>query len=218
MHEIQGVNNYMRNGTILSERPARRGRPPAYDRTAAIEALTRTFWNQGFSAASLDALSAAAAMNRPSLYAAFGDKQSMYLAALERYRSDAAAQIGSMLSASPDVRVAVRGLFHDAIEFYLVGDLGPRGCFAICTAGAEAVVSPQMRDALAGVLAMIDTAIEARLAQGVADGQLPPDCDIGGTAMLLGAALHSIAIRARAGAARGSLRALADGATAAVLR
>ena len=153
-------------------------------------------------------------MNRPSLYGAFGDKQAMYLAALDRYGRDAEAQLGGLLAAVPDVRAAIAALLHAGVDFYSAGDSGPRGCLAVCTAAAEAVTTPVMRDGLAAVLAILDGVIATRLAQGVADGQLPPDVDVAATAMLIAGTLHSIAIRARAGGPRAELLRLADAGAA----
>src|SRR5262245_66197867 len=62
-----------------------RGRPRAYDPEIALQLATESFWRAGYAATSLDDLSAATGMNRPSLYSAFGDKRDLYLAALRRY-------------------------------------------------------------------------------------------------------------------------------------
>jgi AcrR family transcriptional regulator len=214
MYKIMCVNNFMRNDTKIMQASPRRGRPPAYDRDAAIAALTRVFWDQGFAATSLDDLALATTMNRPSLYGAFGDKQAMYLAALDRYGHDAEVQLGGILAAVPDVRAAIAALLHAGVDFYLAGDSGPRGCLAVCTTAAEALTTPEMRDGLAAVLAMLDDVIAARLAQGVADGQLPPDFAVVPAAMLIAGTLHSIAIRARAGTPRAELLRLADAGAA----
>jgi AcrR family transcriptional regulator len=214
MYKILCVNNFMRNDIEFMEPSRRRGRPPSYDRDAAIAALTRVFWDQGFAATSLDDLASATAMNRPSLYGAFGDKQAMYLAALDRYGNDAEAQLGNILAAVPEVRAAIGALLHAGVDFYLAGDAGPRGCLAVCTAAAEALTTPAMRDGLAAVLAMLDSVIAERLAQGVADGQLPPDFDVAAGAMMIAGTLHSIAIRARAGIPREALLRLANAGAA----
>jgi AcrR family transcriptional regulator len=216
MYKISFVNNFMRNDTKIMKASPRRGRPPSYDRDAAIAAITRVFWDQGFAATSLDDLASATAMNRPSLYGAFGDKQTMYLAALDRYGRDAEAQLGGILAAVPDVHAAIAALLHAGVDFYLAGDSGPRGCLAVCTTAAEAVTTPAMRDGLAAVLARLDGVIAARLAQGVAEAQLPADFDVAAAAMLIAGTLHSIAIRARAGTSHAALIRLADAGTAAI--
>jgi AcrR family transcriptional regulator len=214
MNKNAAVNVFMRNDIKLSDPLRRRGRPPAYDRDTALAALTRMFWTQGFSATSLDDLATAAAMNRPSLYAAFGDKQAMYLAALQRYGQDAEAQLAGLVAAIPDVRAAIAALLRAGVDFYLAGEAGPRGCFAVCTAAAEAASTPAMQDGLAAVLATLDGVIAKRLGQGVADGQLPADFDVAAAAMLVAGTLHSIAIRARAGQPRAALLRLADAGAA----
>lgn len=217
MHETIGVNNLMQSDTKLSEFPRRRGRPPAYDRETAATAMLHTFWDKGFAATSLDDLAAATRMNRPSLYAAFGDKRAMYLAVLDRYRRDAAQQLSSVLAANPEVHDAIRALLRAGVAFYVAGETAQRGCLAVCTATSEAVIAADMRDGLAAVLAMMDGVIADRLAKGVADGQLTPGFDVAGRAMVIGAVMHSLAVRARAGAAPETLLVLADSAAAAAL-
>ena len=67
------------------ETKRRRGRPRAYDPEVALNRAIGAFWNAGYSGTSLDDLAAATGMNRPSLYAAFGDKHALYVKALEHY-------------------------------------------------------------------------------------------------------------------------------------
>lgn len=185
----------MQNGT---KSIARRGRPPAYDRDAALRSLTEAFWDQGYAGTSLDSLADATGMNRPSLYAAFGDKAAMYQAALAAYRTTAETQIRAALAVS-DVRQAVAGFLAAAVDFYRAGPNGPRGCLAVCTAASEAVRDDDIRAAMDGVLAMIDTLLTERLAAAVTAGQLPADFDIDGRSLAIAALLHSLAVRARAG-------------------
>ena len=71
--------------------PKRRGRPRAYDPQAALARAAETFWKAGYAGTSLDDLVAATGMNRPSLYAAFGDKRDLYLKTLEHYRDEGRA-------------------------------------------------------------------------------------------------------------------------------
>lgn len=95
----------------------RRGRPPAYDRATALGAITGTFWEQGYAATSLDDLAAATAMNRPSLYAAFGGKEAMYLTALEGYGTLAEAQLAAVLESEAEIGAAITALFGAARIF-----------------------------------------------------------------------------------------------------
>ncbi len=202
----------------MIETPRRRGRPPAYQRETALAALITTFWNKGFAATSLDDLAAATGMNRPSLYAAFGDKQAMYLAVLDQYRHDAEAQLAAVLAGEADTAAAVGAMLRAGVDFYTEGGTGMRGCLAVCTAAAESVGNADTRAALAATLATLDTVIAGRLARGVADGDLPAGFDCAGRAAIVAAMLHSIAVRARAGVDRAELLGLADAAAGVLLR
>jgi len=75
-----------------------RGRPRAYDPEQALEAAMRTFWKSGYSGTSLDDLCAAMQMNRPSLYAGFGDKQHLYLQAMQRFQAHARQHLSEALA------------------------------------------------------------------------------------------------------------------------
>ena len=149
----------MRNGTKPERRP--RGRPRAYDAEKALAQAMGAFWDAGYAATSLDDISAATGMNRPSLYAAFGDKQAIYLKAIERYRAGPALQIA--LSGDGTLRDALRRAYKAALAVYVSGDRGQRGCFVIGTAATEAVGNPVVRKELAGVLRDVDEAFEERI-------------------------------------------------------
>ncbi len=191
----------------------RRGRPRAYDADQALDKAMGTFWDQGFAATSLDELSAATGMNRPSLYGAFGDKQALYMAAFDRYRAAAVAGMAQAL----DGRTLADGLgrvYRAALSLYLSGDVAARGCFMIGTAAAEAVGRPLLREALAAALQELDDGFEARFRQAVETGELPAGQDPVALARMAAAVLHSLSIRARAGATRDQLEPIAAAAIA----
>src|SRR3954468_20536838 len=111
------------------ELPKRRGRPRAYDPATAVARAAETFWKAGYAGTSLDDLSAATGMNRPSLYAAFGDKRDLYLRTLEHYRNESRALAREALADHPPLGVFLRRFYNKALELYLQG--GPRGCYTI---------------------------------------------------------------------------------------
>jgi AcrR family transcriptional regulator len=92
----------MRDGTESTSKP--RGRPRAFEPSDALDALTKVFWTHGFAAASLDALAASAGVNRPSLYAAFGDKRTMYLRAIEKVAAGLEASMTRVLAGDRPLR------------------------------------------------------------------------------------------------------------------
>lgn len=176
-----------------------RGRPRGFDPEAALERARNVFWNTGFSATSLDDLAAATGLNRPSLYGAFGDKQALYLAALEKSRAESVAGLAAALAAEEPLRQTLERLFSTAAQIYLRGDAGQRGCFLIGTAVTEAVVDPKVRRVLNLALGELDLAFEQRLRRAQAAGELAADADVAALAKLATATLNGMAIRARAG-------------------
>src|SRR6476620_12333823 len=99
--------------------PKRRGRPRAYDPAAAIARAAATFWTAGYAGTSLDDLSEATGINRPSLYAAFGDKRDLYLKTLEHYREEGRALARHALAGEPTLRVFLKRFYDKALELYL---------------------------------------------------------------------------------------------------
>ncbi|WP_376099596.1 TetR/AcrR family transcriptional regulator [Roseomonas sp. CCTCC AB2023176] len=107
--------------TVKNSAPRRRGRPPAYDRDKALDAAARLFRRQGYDATSLDDLSAATGMNRPSLYGAFGDKRALYAAILSRAREGGAAAMARILSPDRPLREGLRAVYRDALALTSTG-------------------------------------------------------------------------------------------------
>ncbi len=126
--------------------PKRRGRPRAYDPQVALQRATDSFWRNGYSATSLDEICAAVGMNRPSLYAAFGDKHTLYLKALEHYWQLGLVTMREALADRDRPLAEVLMRAYDAqLSIYFSGEGRPRGCFAVGTATTEAVEDPEIR-------------------------------------------------------------------------
>ena len=197
------------------EAPARRrGRPRSFDEGEVLEKAREVFWNLGYSAASLDDIAAATGLNRPSLYAAFGDKHALYMAALSRTRAGAAAAMRAMMGAEGRLRDVVGRLFDAAIDSYVSGDVGQRGCFIIGTAVTQAVDDPDARALLTGFVADEDAAFRERFVRSA--NELAPGMTPAAAAVMATAALHTLAIRARTGEERGGLAEVARAAVSAI--
>ncbi|MGV8916541.1 MAG: TetR/AcrR family transcriptional regulator [Pseudomonas sp.] len=189
---------------------ARRGRPRAYDPQTALQQALDVFWNTGYSGASLDSIAAAAGMNRPSLYAAFGDKHALYIKALERYWEIAAAAMHEALMDSElSLEDALMGFYQGQLSIYFSGEGQARGCFTIGTATTEAVEDAEIRDVLSDRLSTLDADLETRFRAAIESGELKSTADPASLAVLASAILHSISIRARAGIPRSELTELA---------
>ncbi len=193
---------------MVQKSAARRGRPRGYDPDLALARAMAAFWQAGYSATSLDDLSAATGMNRPSLYAAFGDKPTLYRTLLDRYRR--IARDGMERSLAPDLplREALRRVYRAALAMYLPREGPARGCFLIGTALTEAPLNRQVRAALAAGLAEIERAFESRIRLARDRGEIPSGKDPAALATMASAALYSLAIHSRTGASRAALDAI----------
>ncbi len=146
--------------------PKRRGRPRAYQPEVALGKALDLFRKGGFAATSLDDLSAATGMNRPSLYSAFGDKRELYIKAYQRYRADAAAAMIDIFRDQQPVRQRLERIFAVALDIYLSGDAGPRGCFTVMTAASEAISDPDIRGMVLEGLCELDSVQIAKCRHG----------------------------------------------------
>lgn len=183
-----------------------RGRPPAFDRDTALGDAGDLFWTNGYAATTLDGLGAAMRMNRPSLYNAFGDKHAIYLATFDRYAKASQDLLDAVLATNRPVAEQVGAVYDGAIRIYLAGDGAARGCFLVGTAVAEAAEDPSIRERLLAALKAMDHAFERRFARACADGELGPDADPRALAQVACGVLNGIAVRARAGESRESLK------------
>ena len=190
----------------------RRGRPRQYDPERALAKAAEVFWKRGYAATSLDDLVAATGMNRPSLYAAFGDKRDIYLKTLARYREQSRMIGVEILADDPPLRIFLKRFYQAAIDLYLAGGDEARGCYSISTAPAQATTDPAVREFLAATIGNTDAFVAKQIAKARERGEVASQANPEALAQLVTAALHTIAVRARAGISRQQLTALAASA------
>jgi len=185
----------------------KRGRPRQYNPDQALDRAMRLFWSKGYTATSLDDLSAATNMNRPSLYNAFGNKEQIYRQAFARFITSMRDDVETNLFSEPDLKLALMEFYHQALNIYFGRDV-PLGCFITSTAPAESITHPDIRRDLNRIIREVDLALERRLEIAQESGQWPQDKNAKMVAKLLHATLQSIALRARGGESRRSLKAI----------
>ena len=204
-----------RGGSAASAKPGapkKRGRPRAYDPDLALARAMDVFWKDGFAGTSLDELSAATGMNRPSLYGAFGDKRELYIKAYQHYRDRSRAGMVELLSQGLPLRQLLTRVFDLALDIYFSGDHGPRGCFTVLTAASDAVFDPEIRGMVQSAVREMDRAFANVFKSAQARGELDASASPEALASVLTATIHTVAVRARARVPRGDLEALAQGA------
>ena len=177
-----------------------RGRPRQYDEDAALQAAGEVFWTKGFSATSLDDLTVAMGMNRPSIYRAFGDKETIYRKALMQFCQGMEVAFERTMLAEDDIRKALASFYQDALAVYTSGEQ-PKGCLVMGTAVAAALCHPEIQADLLNVIRDLDHKIAKRLEQARDAGQLEASFDATGRAAVAQSLLHSLSVRARAGEA-----------------
>ena len=179
-----------------------RGRPRGFDPEAALKAASECFRAFGYAATSLDDLAAATGLARPSLYAAFGDKKALYLAALARTHRRLEATFDALEAAALPRNLLLPTIFASTIDLYLTGEIGPGGCIAVNTASTESVADPEIRAALLAFLAMEDARMARVLAAaGFARAEA--------AARIVMSVIHSLAVRTRAGTPRAEMESIA---------
>ena len=193
------------------DEPKRRGRPRAYQPDVALGKALDLFREGGFAATSLDDLSAATGMNRPSLYGAFGDKRELYVKSFQRYRDDARTAMIEIFRDEMPVRKRLQRIYAIALDIYLEGE-SPRGCFTVMTAASEAVADPGIRAMVLEGFVELDRAFASCFRTAREKGEIAATADPTVLAQLASATLHTVAIRARAGVPRKELEAIVRGA------
>ena len=194
MWSTSSVNKIMRSRTKIQKRP--RGRPRAFDTDDVLNRVRLVFMEKGFAAASLDDLAAAAGLVRPSLYAAFGDKEQLYIAALRWYATQTLAALEVILAMNVPIERRLTDVYLAAASLYTAPPTAP-GCMIIGTAATEAPTHPDIAEAARSLLADIENALERAFSRAVADGEIGAEPSPRTRARMAGALLDTLAIRAR---------------------
>jgi AcrR family transcriptional regulator len=189
-----------------------RGRPRAYDPATALAAARDAFWRQGYSATSLDDLSAATGMNRPSLYAAFGDKRALYLTALRQQAEGMVRATTAAMAFGETLRETLTNFYGRAVGIYVDDRDTGRGCFLVGTALADAIGDEDVREILRVSFEDMDRLMAERITRAIEAGDLPADTDVAALAFVAMSSLHGLAIRSRAGVGRETLEGWAKAA------
>lgn len=179
------------------------GRPRAFDTDQALDRALHVFWRKGYEGASLSDLTEAMGINRPSLYAAFGDKEALFRRALDRYVEGPAGYMGEALQ-EPTARAVAERMLSGTVDM-LTNPQTPAGCMLVqgalaCGGGAESV-----RQELAVRRTAGEAAIRRRFKRAKSEGDLPPDVEPADLARYLVTIIHGMAVRAAGGASRAEL-------------
>ena len=182
-------------------------RPREFDPDEVLERATQVFWGRGFENASLDELCGATGLNRSSLYAAFGDKRDLYLAALARYEEGSAARIAAAFERRP-VRKGL-AIFLDSLIDSIVAGPGRRGCFIGNCAAEMAHLDRGAAARVRRSLERVESGFRAGLEAARERGELPGTADPAALARFLTAGIQGLRLVGKANPDRAALEQIA---------
>jgi TetR/AcrR family transcriptional regulator, copper-responsive repressor len=184
-----------------------RGRPRQFDREKALAAAMRLFWERGFAGTSMSDLQSAMNINPPSLYAAFGDKRALFEASIDHYQAGCGSFAVRALAEEITARAAIERLLREAAQIFSDPAL-PHGCMVVCSAINGTPDDEPIQLSLQKKRKQSEQMIRKRIERGVADGDVPADCDAVSLASYVTTVFQGLSIQARDGANRKTLDAV----------
>ena len=188
--------------------PLKRGRPRGFDADKALDRALRVFWRKGYEGTSLPDLTRAMGINRPSLYAAFGNKQALFRKAMDRYEEGPGAYVRRALE-EPTARRVVTALLRGGIEMGSKRG-NPRGCFSVQGALACGDSGECVRKEMCARREAWVAALRARLERAKSEGDLPGDANPATLARYVATVLNGMAVQSAGGASAAELRRVAE--------
>jgi AcrR family transcriptional regulator len=187
---------------------APRGRPREFDPEQALAAALKVFWQRGYEAASLTELTEAMGITRPSLYACFGNKESLFRKALDLYERDKLAYVRAALTA-PTAREVAERLLRGALAMQ-TSSCDPKGCLGVIASVACGAEAESIRKDVVARRASANAALVERFARAKAQGDLPENVDPQALGGYLVAIMQGLSVQAGSGVAWEDLAKLVD--------
>jgi AcrR family transcriptional regulator len=183
-----------------SERP--RGRPRSFDESQALEKATKVFRSKGYDGVTIDDLVAGMGVGRPSLYAVFGDKRTIFLRALKAYAEAKGARAAKALFSPPTLRDSLAGFLRHAVETATEEGSAP-GCLIVCV--APLVNDTEVRQFVQDAVGAAAAQVERRFRDGISAGELPSDFPVAARASQVMDLGRGLTMRAQMGTPRKTL-------------
>ena len=191
-----------------------RGRPRKHDRDETLDTVMQVFWQRGYHATSMSDLVEATGVAKPGLYADFGDKDHLFVAAAEHYANAHGGQAAAALEAEPNARAAIEGFLLNIVE--LAKTRGrPAGCFMVNSVSECVTLDKDVARRVRALRAESGKKVRARLMRARDEGQLPADQDIDDLNSFIYGQTVAIANMARTGTDKATLRRFVRSAMAA---
>ena len=187
---------------MVHNAPTPRGRPRSFDERDALEKATQVFWTKSYDGVTIDDLVAGMGVGRPSLYAVFGDKRTLFLRVLKDYAEKKGARAAKALLSPQGLRESIAGFLKYAVESATEKG-SARGCLMMCVAPVvdDAEVRQFLQKAVAGGAALV----EGRFRDAITKGEIPPDFPVAERAIQVTDFARGLTMRAQIGTPRKTL-------------
>jgi AcrR family transcriptional regulator len=184
------------------------GRPRCFDVDQALDRALDVFWRKGYEGTTLPDLTRAMGINRPSLYAAFGNKEDLFKKAIDRYAQGPGCHVTVALG-EPTARRVIERLLKGTLDL-ITNRRNPRGCFMVQGALACGESADPVRRELVKRRAASEAALRERFERAIAEGDLPPSSDPATLAGYVVTICHGMAVQAAGGATKAELTRVAE--------
>jgi AcrR family transcriptional regulator len=190
------------------DHPAK-GRPREFCPEKALTAALRVFWSKGYEGASMTELTEAMGITKPSLYAAFGNKEALFRKALDLYEREKLDYMRQALEA-PTARGVAERLLKGSLEMQFAPCGDPKGCLQVIASVACGTEAESIREEVTARGALARAAMIERFDRAHAEGDMPAGMDAQGLSSYLFAIMQGLQLQAGAGASREQLESLVD--------
>ena len=184
------------------------GRPRSFDMDAALDAALKVFWAKGYEGTTVADLTKAMGLNMSSLYAAFGDKESLFRQVAARYAEDASALYENAL-AKPTLAEALTKLFSAIVDF-LNRPGYPPGCLTVMGALATSSTAEPVQQLLLEMRSKGQHRLQERCEEAREAGELPKNVDTAAFARYLATVLWGLMVQGASGATKAQMQMIAD--------
>ena len=184
------------------------GRPRGFDEDTALEAAMRVFWEKSYEGATMSDLTEAMGINRSSMYAAFGDKESLYKLALAKYREGPMTYIRRALE-KPALREVLESLLRGTVDF-LSTPGNPKGCLSVQGALACGTAAEPVKEATIDWRQQGEAAIRKRFRRAQTEGDWIGEVSAADLTRFVSSVMAGIGVQAASGASKSEMNSVVD--------
>jgi AcrR family transcriptional regulator len=203
------MNDVVKIESVATKKTAKpRGRPLAFNQDKALDKALKVFWARGYEGTSMAELTEALGINKPSIYATFGNKEELFRKALTRYVTGPAAFVGEAMK-EPSARLVVEKFLVQAVDFFC-NESTPNGCMIVQGALTCGQGSSRIQQELVAYRASIEATLIKRFELAKMQGDLPPNLNTNQLAKYIATIHQGMSVQATSGATRDELIAIVE--------